>query len=490
MYRQRTIGEPRHWNFIALDLISLQIAFILAYCIRHDWTSPYLRESYRVISLLITMIDIVLLLMGGSLKNVMRRSVLREAKSCFKSAAIITLLAVFYLFSIQGSLQYSRLVMYMTGMFYFVLNLAARQGCKALIKRSGGEHGDESMLIAARRENAAEVIRKLNENKYGMSAIKGIILLDAATDEPPESIEGVPVVAGREDMKEYILRNWVDELLVITGGEGVSSGDAELEAQLNQIAASGVAVHRVLDAQRGKAGLEQTVEVIGGYTVLTDTVKIVTPAQAFLKRCMDLFFGLIGALLALIALLIVGPILYVQSPGPIIFKQKRVGRNGKIFTMYKIRSMCMDAEQRKKELSGENLVADGMMFKLQYDPRIIGCRRLEDGTIKKGIGNYIRDWSIDELPQFFNVLKGDMSLVGTRPPTLDEWEKYELQHRARMAFKPGITGLWQVSGRSEITNFNDVVELDMKYISGWSLEMDVKIILQTIKVVLGRRGAM
>lgn len=490
MYRQRTIGEPRHWNFIVLDLISLQVAFVLAYCVRHNGENPYLRESYRVISLLITMIDVVLLMMSGTLKNLMRRSALREAESCFKSAAIITLLATFYLFSIQGSLEYSRLVMYMTGMFYFALNLAARLGCKAYIRRSGGENKDESMLIAARRENAAEVIRQLNENRDGVPALKGIILLDFAQDDPAERIEDVPVVAGRGDMKEYILRNWVDELLVVNGGEGASSGDEELEEQLNLIAASGVAVHRVLDAQRGKAGLEQTVEVIGGYTVLTDTVKIVTPTQALLKRCMDLFFGLIGAVLALIALLIVGPMIYVQSPGPIIFKQKRVGRNGKIFTIYKIRSMCMDAEQRKKDLRAENMMADGMMFKLQYDPRIIGCRRMADGTVRKGIGNYIRDWSIDELPQFFNVLKGDMSLVGTRPPTLDEWEKYELQHRARMAFKPGITGLWQVSGRSEITNFDEVVELDMKYISGWSLELDIRIILQTIKVVLGRRGAM
>lgn len=135
-------------------------------------------------------------------------------------------------------------------------------------------------------------------------------------------------------------------------------------------------------------------------------------------------------------------------------------------------------------------MSDGMMFKLDFDPRIIGAKQLPDGTIKKGIGNYIRDWSIDELPQFWNVLKGDMSLVGTRPPTLDEWNKYELHHRARMAFRPGITGMWQISGRSKITDFEEVVKLDMKYITGWTPGLDMRILIQTIGVVLKRKGAM
>mgnify|MGYP002611175188 FL=1 len=110
--------------------------------------------------------------------------------------------------------------------------------------------------------------------------------------------------------------------------------------------------------------------------------------------------------------------------------------------------------------------------------------------IKKGIGNFIRDWSIDEFPQFFNILKGDMSLVGTRPPTVDEWEKYELHHRARLAAKPGLTGMWQVSGRSNITDFEEVVELDREYISHWSMGLDFRILLKTIQVVFKKEGSM
>ena len=158
--------------------------------------------------------------------------------------------------------------------------------------------------------------------------------------------------------------------------------------------------------------------------------------------------------------------------------------------MYKFRSMYPDAEARKAELMAENRVDGGLMFKLDYDPRIIGCKKRPDGTVKKGIGNFIRDYSLDEFPQFFNVLKGDLSLVGTRPPTVDEWEKYDLHHRARLAIKPGITGMWQVSGRSKITDFEQVVELDKKYIREWSIGLDLRILLQTIRAVLKKDGSM
>ena len=183
-------------------------------------------------------------------------------------------------------------------------------------------------------------------------------------------------------------------------------------------------------------------------------------------------------LLTGIIFIFVAPIIYIKSPGPIFFKQVRIGKNGKKFNIYKFRSMYMDAEERKKDLMAQNDIKDGMMFKMDNDPRII-----------KGIGNFIRDYSLDEFPQFWNILKGDMSLVGTRPPTMDEWEKYELHHRKRLAIKPGLTGMWQVSGRSEITDFEEVVELDTKYIEQWSIGLDIKILFKTVTVVFTGSGA-
>ena len=167
-----------------------------------------------------------------------------------------------------------------------------------------------------------------------------------------------------------------------------------------------------------------------------------------------------------------------------------MGKNRKKFKIYKFRSMYMDAEERKAELMKDNKLGDGKMFKLDFDPRVIGNKVLPDGTRKTGIGDFIRRTSIDEFPQFFNVLKGDMSIVGTRPPLISEINLYELHHRARLAIKPGITGLWQVSGRSDITDFEEVVRLDREYISNWNIGLDMKILLKTVMVVIRKDGSM
>lgn len=215
-----------------------------------------------------------------------------------------------------------------------------------------------------------------------------------------------------------------------------------------------------------------------------------SPKQLLFKRVMDIAGGLVGCLLTVIIFIFVAPIIYISSPGPIFFSQERIGKNGKKFKIYKFRSMYMDAEARKAELMKQNRVADGKMFKLDFDPRVIGNKILPDGTKKTGVGNFIRVTSLDEFPQFFNVLKGDMSLVGTRPPLPGEVSEYEIHHRARLAIKPGITGMWQVSGRSDITDFEEVVRLDTKYIKEWTPALDIKILFKTVKTVLGKEGSM
>jgi len=212
--------------------------------------------------------------------------------------------------------------------------------------------------------------------------------------------------------------------------------------------------------------------------VLSSSINIVSSWQLLVKRLMDIAGGLVGCIFTGIIYIFIAPIMKVKSPGPVFFSQVRMGKNGKPFKIYKFRSMYMDAEERKKELMEKNNIKDGLMFKMDDDPRII-----------KGIGHFIRKTSLDEFPQFWNILKGDMSLVGTRPPTMDEWDKYELHHRRRLAIKPGLTGMWQVSGRSEITDFEEVVELDTKYIEQWSIGLDIKILFKTVTVVFTGSGA-
>ena len=191
---------------------------------------------------------------------------------------------------------------------------------------------------------------------------------------------------------------------------------------------------------------------------------------------MDIIISIPGIIVTGILYIILGPIIYHQSPGPIFFKQERVGKNGRKFKIYKFRSMYMDAEERKKELMEQNKM-QGLMFKMDDDPRITP------------IGKFIRKTSLDEFPQFINIFKGDMSLVGTRPPTVDEFEHYDAHHKSRLAIKPGLTGLWQVSGRSDITDFEEVVRLDNEYIRNFSISYDLKIILKTVGVVFKREGS-
>ena len=239
----------------------------------------------------------------------------------------------------------------------------------------------------------------------------------------------------------------------------------------------GITVHINLAMEIGRGIMNnQIVQNIGGFTVMTASIKTATISQMLIKRSMDIVGGMIGLIFVAIFFVVLAPIIYIQSPGPIFFAQDRVGRNGRKFKMYKFRSMYMDAEERKKELMSQNKM-NGLMFKMDNDPRVIP------------IGKWIRKWSIDEFPQFLNVLKGDMSLVGTRPPTLDEYERYEKHHRVRMAIKPGLTGMWQVSGRSDITDFEEIVELDNDYITNWNLRLDLKIIMRTIGVVLKTKGS-
>lgn len=195
-----------------------------------------------------------------------------------------------------------------------------------------------------------------------------------------------------------------------------------------------------------------------------------------LKRFIDIIGAIVGLIISAPIILLVAVPLLLESRGGLFFKQQRVGRNGRLFYMYKLRSMYANAEQRKKEFEEKNHM-QGLMFKMDNDPRITK------------VGRFIRKFSIDELPQFYNVLRGDMSLVGTRPPTLDEFEQYSSHHKRRLSMRPGITGLWQVSGRSQIEDFEEVVRLDCQYIDNWSPSLDIKILFKTLGVVFTGHGA-
>lgn len=196
----------------------------------------------------------------------------------------------------------------------------------------------------------------------------------------------------------------------------------------------------------------------------------------FMKRVLDIIGSFFGLIIAGIVILFVAFLMKIEEPkGPIFFSQIRVGKNGKPFKMYKIRSMCIDAEEKLAELLSLNEI-EGAMFKMKDDPRITK------------IGKFTRKTSIDELPQLWNVLKGDMSLVGPRPPLVREVEDYTEHDKERLFVKPGCTGLWQVSGRNSLS-FNQMVNLDIEYIENLSLKNDIVIIFKTVLMMIKPNGA-
>ena len=222
--------------------------------------------------------------------------------------------------------------------------------------------------------------------------------------------------------------------------------------------------------------LETKLEDFGTTSVIRLSPRLFTDGELLIKRLMDICGAIVGCLICILFGIVVAPLIFLEDPGPIIFKQKRVGRNGKYFYIYKFRSMYQNAEERLKDLQSQNEM-QGFMFKMKNDPRITK------------IGKILRKTSIDELPQFFNVLEGSMSLIGTRPPTVDEYNQYSAHHKRRISIKPGITGLWQVSGRSEITDFEEIVRLDCFYIDHWSIAADIKILLKTFGAVFTGKGS-
>ncbi|WP_079120306.1 sugar transferase [Streptococcus pneumoniae] len=237
----------------------------------------------------------------------------------------------------------------------------------------------------------------------------------------------------------------------------------------------GIDVTVNLNAFNKNMGRNKQIHEIVGLNVVTFSTNFYKTSHVISKRILDICGATIGLILFAIASLVLVPLIR-KDGGPAIFAQTRIGKNGRHFTFYKFRSMRIDAEAIKEQLMDQNTMRGGM-FKMDNDPRVTK------------IGRFVRKTSLDELPQFWNVFIGDMSLVGTRPPTVDEYDQYTPEQKRRLSFKPGITGLWQVSGRSKITDFDDVVKLDVAYIDNWTIWKDIEILLKTVKVVFMRNGA-
>lgn len=483
MYRKSVDGWLKHFDFVILDLISLQAAFILAYIIRHGIVNPYVNPLYRDMSIFLMVADVAIIFFLETLKNVLKRGYFREFSATVKHAMLVELLAVLYLFTMKEGGEYSRVSLFGMGILYVIITYTGRILWKVFLKSKKVIRNKRALLLVTTSDIATDVISNIKKYNYEMYKIAGAVIVDK--DMTGKVIEGIPVVADTETAVDYICKEWIDEVFI-----NFAPGFSFPQELMEQFIETGVTVHLNLARVAETLGQKKIIEKVGNYTVLTSSLNFATAKQAFMKRAMDIAGGIIGCLFTVIIFIFVAPVIYIQSPGPIFFSQVRVGKNGKKFKMYKFRSMYLDAEERKKELMKENRVKDGMMFKMDFDPRVIGNKVMPDGSHKTGIGNFLRVTSLDEFPQFWNVLKGDMSLIGTRPPTVDEFIRYKSHHRARLAVKPGITGMWQVSGRSDITDFEEVVKLDTRYINEWTMGLDLRILFKTVSVIFKKEGSM
>lgn len=308
-----------------------------------------------------------------------------------------------------------------------------------------------------------------DHDDWGLKVI-GFIPDDESADA--EGVAGHRILGRLDSLIEICKAHPVDEVVFCLSKEFVDKAE-EYVQELEEL---GITVRLVLDFYEMTRSKREIGYFHDEIPILTFHSKSLDAQQLFLKRFLDVA----GACCGLLALAVMFPFIAViikrDSPGPLFFGQQRVGENGRIFTCWKFRSMYIDAEERKKELMAQNEMS-GAIFKIKNDPRITR------------VGRFLRKTSLDEFPQFWNVLKGEMSLVGTRPPTPQEVNEYENWHRRRISIRPGITGMWQTSGRNQISDFDEIVRLDLLYIDNWNLLLDLKILLKTVRAVFLGSGS-
>ncbi len=469
MYRKEKRSWVKHIDFTLVDIIALQLAYIISYFIHTEnpfGALPYANEYYARMAVIIIMVDICIVFFFESYTGILRRNRVQELKAVFIHCTLIFGAILIYMWGTKQSSIYSRQVILVFWGVAILLEYVLRCLLKIYVRQkliSGRSLA--KMIIVTEECRAKECIRDFTKSRYKEFEVTGIVIMDS--NRTGEEISGIPVVACDEDCMEYMRTNVVDEVFLDLGTKGEA-----LAAELLEL---GTTVHRNL-MRTTELPANRMVETYGDYMVLTESMCIATQKQMFLKRLIDIIGSIVGLIFTAIAFIIFAPIVKIQSPGPIFYSQTRIGKNGRRFKFYKFRTMVVNADELKKELMEQNEM-EGLMFKMENDPRIFG------------IGKVMRKFSIDELPQFWNVLRGDMSLVGTRPPTEEEFEQYERHHKARLGIKPGLTGMWQVSGRSDIKNFEEVVALDTQYIANWSIGLDIKILFKTVGVVLTGKGS-
>lgn len=452
------------YSVLVTDIAIATISYFIAHFMKFGrFVFSYMPEMYTTFLLIILLASVLYTVVIDTSKDFTKRGYLVEFAAVTKYVLSITVVVAMLLFMLQYAKDYSRMMFGYFVVILEVLTYISHIVVKKYIRRYySAEKNQTRMLIVTDKESKAEVESMMEKNLDVMTGIAGWVIWDGAEDEE---------LGNQNNYKENVKLLPIDEVFVFLPYEGrkeVADMIAFFE-RMGAVCNYGIDVARMSDA----GGM---IDNLAGFTVISYSRNRIDYNKRMIKRVMDILGGIVGAIFTMILFPFVALAIVIDDPGPVLFKQNRVGKNGRNFAIYKFRSMYKDAEKRKAELAAENEM-DGLMFKVENDPRVTK------------VGNFLRKTSLDEFPQFFNILKGDMSLVGTRPPTLDEYEQYDAHYKRRLSMKPGLTGMWQVSGRSDITDFDEVVKLDLEYIDNWSMSLDIKILFKTLGAVVGRKGA-
>ncbi|GAB4273208.1 MAG: sugar transferase [Candidatus Promineifilaceae bacterium] len=463
---------------IITDMVLINIAFALAYVIRYQWQwfrpvpeafyEPYGR--YLGQQLLLNALLIITFSQGKVWRRRRGEFLIDEiSRVSYAAATAITLMmAITFLFQPQA--PFSRLLLIWL-LAAIVLLIGLARLCRRLFLDFAYQRGrlaDRAIIVGSGEVGRGVMRTLLARPDLGFKAIGYLV---DGSKENNIGLGRIPCLGEYTEL-DKVLRETPNIHTVFIALPG------EMHQQIAQLLR--VCQHHNVRAQAVPDLLQISLHRVefnnmAGVPVLSVRDVGISRFQQALKRLMDLTIIAIGAVPALLVMAIIAIAIKLDSPGPVLYSAVRVGKDGKLFKMYKFRSMVTDAEKLKPALQNLN-EADGPIFKIRNDPRLTR------------VGRFIRRTSLDELPQLYNVLRGEMSLVGPRPPLEEEVAQYKPWHRQRLSVIGGITGLWQVSGRSDLT-FDELCLLDIYYIENWSLALDIRILLQTIPHSVFGKGA-
>lgn len=460
-----------------VDILICVLAFLSAYYLRYSANGAFFGNTGGDVPLE----SFSWLLAAGIVMHTMTYAYFGFYESIRSKSISQIILMVLKAFSVEffvlGSLVFLVQAKETSRYFFFLflginhlLSLGLRVGAwTALSTARQLGYNFRQVLIVGTGQNALKVIRSLKKNSRRGYIACGI--LSERENDDTKELDGVPVLGRQSDLASLSRRITIDE--VFFAPEQIEAGS--LSEQMQTCEEIGIPVRfslSVFEHPNSKVRFA----VMDNIPFLTFYRHMYTPFEAFSKRCLDIVISLVGLGITSLLFPWIAFRIKQESPGPVFFRQTRVGENGRTFLCYKFRTMSVDAEEKKVALMDKNEI-DGPIFKMANDPRVFP------------FGSFLRQTSLDELPQFWNILKGEMSVVGSRPHMPHEVENYALAHRRRLSIRPGLTGNWQVNGRSSIKNFEDAVMMDLEYIDNWSIWLDLKIIFKTVWAVLARRGA-